>query len=58
MTLWDVVDDLRYTFQGKKVDNYIYRHWKSRKSYYDEQGFEHSDLNMPYPVDPKYSRGE
>lgn len=57
MTLWDVVDDLRYTFQGKKVDNYIYRHWKSRKSYYDEQGFEHSDLNMPYPVDPKYSRG-
>jgi type I site-specific restriction endonuclease len=58
MTLWDIVDDLRYTYQGKKVDNYIYRHWKSRKSYYDEQGFGHETISMSLPENPKYIRGE
>lgn len=58
MTLWDIVDDLRYTYQGKKVDNYIYRHWKSRKSYYDEQGFGHETVSIPLPENPKYIRGE
>lgn len=43
MVLWDVVDDLRYRYGSKEIDNYIYKHFKSRKSYYDEQGFSYTD---------------
>lgn len=43
MTLWDVVDDLRYARGNKTVDNFIYRHFKVRKQYYEEQGFPFTD---------------
>lgn len=46
MLLWDVVDDLRYSHGSKNVDNYVYRHFKSRKQYYEEQGFEFSDSQL------------
>lgn len=43
MTLWDVVDDLRYKYGNKEVDNYIFKHFKARKTYYEEQGFNFTD---------------
>lgn len=44
MVLWDVVDDLRYKIGKKEVDNYIFKHFKARKSYYEEQGFSFVDI--------------
>lgn len=46
MILWDCVDDLRYKDGGKMVKNYSYKHWQNRKSYYEEQGFEYSDITI------------
>lgn len=43
MILWDVVDDLRYQHGTKLVDNYIFKHFKARKTYYEEQGFKFTD---------------
>jgi superfamily II DNA or RNA helicase len=46
MILWDCVDDLRYKDGGKMIKNYSYKHWQNRKSYYEEQGFEYSDITI------------
>jgi len=46
MVLWDVVDDLRYSQGNKTIDNFIYRHFKTRKQYYEEQGFPFSDSQI------------
>jgi len=43
MVLWDIVDDLRYKHGNKEIDNYIFKHFKARKTYYEEQGFEFVD---------------
>jgi superfamily II DNA or RNA helicase len=35
----DIVDDLRYSENGKHLNNYMYKHYLSRKKIYDEQKF-------------------
>lgn len=35
----DIVDDLRYTEDGKQYNNYMYKHYLSRKRIYEEQKF-------------------
>lgn len=35
----DIVDDLRYSENGKHFNNYMYKHYLSRKKIYDEQKF-------------------
>ena len=35
----DIVDDLRYSGNGKQFNNYMYKHYLSRKKIYDEQKF-------------------
>ena len=37
--IYDFVDDLRYTENGKYNDNYIWSHYKERKKTYKEQNF-------------------
>lgn len=37
--LFDFVDDLRYTMDGRYEDNYMWKHYKERKKIYKEQNF-------------------
>lgn len=39
VVLFDFVDDLRYSEDGKHYDNYMYKHYRERKKIYTEQGF-------------------
>ena len=37
--LFDFVDDLRFTMDGRYEDNYMWKHYKERKKIYKEQNF-------------------
>jgi len=44
VVIWDVVDDIRYQYNKKLVNNYSYNHWKNfRLSYYEEQRFDYTN---------------
>lgn len=44
VTIWDVVDDLRYTDGRKTFKNHTYRHWEqNRLKYYEEQQFDYTN---------------
>ncbi len=47
VTIYDVVDDLKYTDGKKKFKNWTYLHWeKNRLAYYDEQQFEYENYYL------------
>lgn len=44
----DIVDDLRYTETGKQYNNYMYKHYLSRKKIYEEQKFPCYQQKVPF----------
>ena len=47
----DIVDDLRYSEDGKHRDNYMIKHYRDRRSIYEEQKFPCYKQNINFFVD-------